>query len=67
MTRRVRAAFVSIVALNAASAQTDPLPSWNDGPAKARIVGFVQAVTELGNLAAGLTVELRRGRLTAYA
>ena len=54
MTRRVRAAFVSILALvalaatSAAVAQTDPLPSWNDGPAKARIVGFVQAVTEQG-------------------
>jgi hypothetical protein len=50
----MRAAFVSIVALvalaavSAASAQTDPLPSWNDGPARARIVGFVQAVTEEG-------------------
>jgi haloacid dehalogenase-like hydrolase len=30
-----------------AQAQTgDPLPSWNDGPAKARIVAFVQAVTD---------------------
>jgi len=54
VTRRVRAALVSIVALaalaaaSAALAQTDPLPSWNDGPAKARIVGFVQAVTEQG-------------------
>jgi phosphoglycolate phosphatase-like HAD superfamily hydrolase len=49
--RRVRSALVALVALavlNAASAQTDPLPSWNDGPAKARIVGFVQAVTEQG-------------------
>jgi phosphoserine phosphatase len=32
----------------AALAQTDPLPSWNDGAAKARIVAFVQAVTEPG-------------------
>ena len=29
-----------------AIAQTDPLPSWHDGPTKARIVAFVQAVTE---------------------
>ena len=29
-------------------AQTDPLPSWNDGPAKQSIVKFVQAVTESG-------------------
>ena len=31
-----------------ALAQTDPLPSWNEGPAKARIVAFVRAVTEQG-------------------
>lgn len=29
-----------------AFAQTDPLPSWNDGPSKARIVAFVRAVTD---------------------
>jgi phosphoglycolate phosphatase-like HAD superfamily hydrolase len=28
------------------SAQTDPLPSWNDGPAKQAIVKFVQTTTE---------------------
>ncbi len=27
-------------------AQTDPLPSWNDGPAKQTIIGFVQATTD---------------------
>src|SRR6266478_6205208 len=27
-------------------AQTDPLPSWNDGPAKRAIVDFVQATTD---------------------
>ena len=27
----------------------EPLASWNDGPAKARIVGFVQAVTDSSN------------------
>ncbi len=26
--------------------QTDPLPSWNDGPAKQAIVDFVQATTD---------------------
>jgi phosphoserine phosphatase len=31
-----------------ALAQGDPLPSWNDGPSKARIFAFVQAVTEPG-------------------
>ncbi len=29
-------------------AQTDPLASWNDSASKARIVAFVQAVTEPG-------------------
>src|SRR5262245_19974559 len=31
-----------------ASAQTDPLPSWNDGPAKKAIVAFVQVTTTQG-------------------
>ena len=42
------AAFLAILATGVARAQADPLPSWNDGPAKARIVGFVQAVTDKG-------------------
>src|SRR5262245_1736915 len=29
-----------------AQAQTDALPSWNDGPAKQAIVAFVQATTD---------------------
>jgi hypothetical protein len=29
-----------------ANAQTDPLPSWNDGPAKQAIVAFVNATTD---------------------
>src|SRR5215471_2170228 len=29
-----------------AHAQTDPLPSWNDGPAKQAILAFVQATTD---------------------
>ncbi len=32
-----------------AFAQTDPLPSWNDGPAKKAIVEFVQATTTQGS------------------
>ena len=32
----------------AALAQSDPLPSWKDGAAKARIMAFVQAVTAQG-------------------
>jgi phosphoglycolate phosphatase-like HAD superfamily hydrolase len=31
---------------NALAQALDPLPSWNDGPAKARILAFVQAVTD---------------------
>ena len=31
------------------SAQTDPLPSWNDGPAKKAIVEFVQTTTAQGS------------------
>ena len=38
------AAIVLIVAQ--AHAQTDPLPSWNDGPTKKAIVKFVQATTD---------------------
>ena len=30
-------------------AQTEPLPSWNDGPAKQSLVKFVQAVTDAGS------------------
>ena len=32
----------------AVHAQTDPMPSWNDGPAKQSIIGFVAAVTTEG-------------------
>ena len=32
-----------------ASAQSDPLPSWNDGPAKQAIVEFVKATTDQSN------------------
>ena len=32
-----------------AYAQTDPLPSWNDGPAKQAIIEFVQATTTQGS------------------
>ena len=32
-----------------ALAQTDPLPSWNDGPAKQVIIGFVRATVDKAN------------------
>jgi phosphoglycolate phosphatase-like HAD superfamily hydrolase len=35
-----------LVGATSAAAQTDPLPSWNDGPAKQAIVAFVQATTD---------------------
>ena len=48
--------FVRVLALGAvlalssqARAQTDPLPSWNDGAAKQAIVAFVQATTTPGS------------------
>jgi len=43
-------ALVATLAARAqALAQTDPLPSWNDGPAKHAIVEFVQATTTQGS------------------
>jgi len=35
-----------LLAAVAGQAQTDPLPSWNDGPAKQAIVDFVKATTD---------------------
>ncbi len=35
-----------LLAAFAAQAQTDPLPSWNDGPAKQAILEFVKATTD---------------------
>src|SRR5438876_9485540 len=48
-TRRNRFALLAIVVagLTTTYAQ-DPLPSWNDGPAKQAIVDFVKATTETG-------------------
>ena len=48
-----RFAVFAVVAVLASSqsvcAQTDPLPSWNDGPAKQAIVEFVKATTTQGS------------------
>ncbi len=51
MNTKLPGALRVVVALAAAllcwsAAQAQPLPSWNDGPAKARILAFVQAVTD---------------------
>jgi phosphoserine phosphatase len=41
------ALLAAVLMFAGASAQAaDPLPGWNEGPAKARIVGFVRAVTD---------------------
>jgi len=42
------AAVLAFAALAAHAQPADPLPSWNAGTSKARIVAFVQAVTEPG-------------------
>ena len=44
--RMLLAAFLLLLARGQASAQTDPLPSWNDGAAKKAIVEFVKATTD---------------------
>ena len=43
--------FLSVLLLcgTVAQAQTDPLPSWNDGASKQAIVAFVKAVSTEGN------------------
>jgi phosphoserine phosphatase len=41
-------ALAALVITGGAVAHSDPLSSWNEGAAKARIVGFVQAVAEQG-------------------
>jgi hypothetical protein len=47
--RILLAGFLFVLAFAQASAQTDPLPSWNDGAAKKAIVEFVKTTTEKGN------------------
>jgi phosphoserine phosphatase len=51
---RIRLSWLGTIALvaawvSAAIAQTDPLPSWNDGPSKQAIVAFVTDVTREGS------------------
>src|SRR5262245_50188722 len=47
MRARATAAIAAVLcAWSAAWAQQQPLPSWNEGSAKERIVAFVQAVTD---------------------
>ena len=42
-------AFLFLLLLTQAHALTDPLPSWNDGPAKKTIVEFVKTTTRKGS------------------
>ncbi len=50
LRRRLAAGLLlCMVAVGALAQPVDPLPSWNAGRAKARIVAFVQAVTEPGS------------------
>src|SRR5262245_6478781 len=42
------ATLTLVCVLVASGARAQPLESWNDGPAKARILAFVQATTEAG-------------------
>ena len=46
---KILAFAASLLFAAQASAQTDPLPSWNDGPAKKAIVEFVQTTTTQGS------------------
>ncbi len=46
---RVLVLAVALACAAQVSAQTDPLPSWNDGSAKKAIVDFVRATTTQGS------------------
>jgi hypothetical protein len=46
INRMIGAGFLFLLVLNQAYAQTDPLPSWNDGAAKQAIVEFVKTTTD---------------------
>jgi hypothetical protein len=46
MNGMMLAAFLFLLVFGQAYAQTDPLPSWNEGPAKKAIVEFVKTTTD---------------------
>ena len=46
MRRLITALFAVVLLASSALAQTDPLPSWNDGAAKTAILDFVKATTD---------------------
>ena len=41
--------LVAVLLLPGAAFANDPLPSWNDGPAKQSIIAFVEKVTKPGS------------------
>jgi len=41
--------FVLVLVVSQVYAQSDPLPSWNDGPAKKAIIEFIKKTTETGS------------------
>ena len=49
VVQRVLVFVASLLLVAQVAAQTDPLPSWNDGPAKKAIVDFVQSTTTQGS------------------
>jgi len=49
INRMMLAAFFILLVFAQASAQTDPLSSWNDGAAKKAIIEFVKKTTEKGS------------------
>src|SRR4029453_17928912 len=49
INRMIRVGLLFLLVFAQAYAQTDPLPSWNDGPAKKAIVEFVKTTTEKGS------------------
>ena len=49
-TRVVVFLFALMVAASTAAADTDALPSWNDGPAKSAIIEFVQTATDKASM-----------------
>jgi phosphoglycolate phosphatase-like HAD superfamily hydrolase len=49
INRMIAALFLFLLIFAHAYAQTDPLPSWNDGPAKKAIIEFMKTTTEKGS------------------
>ena len=49
VVQRLLVFVASLLIVAQAAAQTDPLPSWNEGPAKKAIIDFVQTTTTQGS------------------